>query len=67
MELGIRLSFVNTSAFRRGFEHPNPPPLGTPLISTATVKTFKLEEQVHYRVHENYTRPNYGLPDSGDM
>ena len=26
MELGIRLSFVKTSEFRGGFEHPKPPP-----------------------------------------
>ena len=26
-ELGIRLSFVKTSEFQGGFEHPKPPPL----------------------------------------
>jgi len=50
MELGIRLSFVKTSEFRRGFEHPKPPPRHATAYSISYyVNTVKVSvDALHY-------------------
>jgi hypothetical protein len=52
MEQGIRLSFVKTSEFRGGFEHPKPPPRYATLWGRCAIisNADALKNAVHYDV-----------------